>query len=264
MKNNYLKKFDLKNKIAIVVGGFGRIGFAISKGLLDAGAKVIVIDQKKIKKDKKNLYFVKFDCKNYKNFKDDLLKIKKKFGTPSIYVNASYPATNNWASSTFEKVSVDILRENIDLHLNSYTYMAKTFADLLKSSKRDGSIIQISSIYGIVAQNMNIYKNTDARNSMIYPIIKGGINNFSKQLASYYGKHKIRANNICPGGIDGKFKGTNNKFDKKFSSKYKNQTLLKRFCKPEDVACAAIFLASDASSYITGIDLMVDGGWTAI
>ena len=264
MKNNYLKKFDLKNKIVIVVGGFGKIGFEISKGMLSAGAKVIVIDQKKIKKNKKNLYFVKFDCKNYQKFNNELLKIKKKFGMPTIYVNASYPATNNWASSTFEGVSVDILKENIDLHLNSFAYMAKTFADLLKSSERDGSIIQISSIYGTVAQNMNIYKNTNAKNSMIYPIIKGGINNFSKQLASYYGKYKIRANNICPGGIEGKFKGTNNKFDKKFSSNYKNQTLLKRFCKPEDVACAAIFLASDASSYIKGIDLMVDGGWTAI
>ena len=111
---------------------------------------------------------------------------------------------------------------------------------------------------------MNVYEGTNAKNSMTYPIIKGGINHFSKQLASYYGKYQIRVNNICPGGIEGKFKGTDKKFDKKFSQNYKAQTLLKRFCSPEDVASAALFLASDASSYITGSSLIVDGGWTAI
>ena len=264
-KKNYLSRFSLKGKIAIVVGGYGLIGFEITKALADAGAKVVVLDQKKLKNsDHKRINFIKFDCKLYETFKEKLNFIKKKFGSPEIYINASYPATKDWPYNTFEKINVSSFRENIDLQLISFAFMAKIFADFLKSIKRKGSIIQISSTYGLVAQNMNVYKGTRAKDSMTYPIVKGGITHFSKQLASYYGKYQIRVNNICPGGIEGKFKGTNKNFDKKFSRKYIDQTLLKRFCLPEDVASAALFLASDASSYITGTNLVVDGGWTAI
>ena len=264
-KNNYINNFKLNNKIALIIGGNGLIGKEISKAFADAGSKVVIIDKVK-KKFHKNLkvHYVNFDCKNYENFNHELIKIKKNIGSPDIYVNASYPATKDWANNSFEKFTIKSFRENIDLQLNSYTIMAKNFADFLKNSKKKGSIIQISSIYGLVAQNMDLYSNTNAKNNMIYPIIKGGINNFSKHLASYYGKYNIRVNNICPGGIIGKFKGTDKKFDKNFLDKYKKLTLLKRFCRPEDVACAALFLGSDASSYITGTDLKVDGGWTAI
>lgn len=264
-KQNYLNKFSLKGKIAIVVGGYGLIGFEISKALSDAGAKVVILDQKKLKNSKiKRTFFIKFDCKSYETFNKKLISIKKKIGLPEIYINASYPATKDWPSNTFEKINVNSFRDNIDLQLNSFTFMAKIFADFLKNSKTKGSIIQISSTYGLVAQNMSVYKGTRAKDSMTYPIIKGGITHFSKQLASYYGKYQIRVNNICPGGLEGKFKGTNKSFDKKFSRNYKNQTLLKRFCEPGDVATASLFLASDASSYITGTNLVVDGGWTAI
>ena len=264
-KKNYLDKFKLSNKIAVVIGGYGLMGYEISRALSDSGAKVIILDLEKNKLQRiKNSHFVKFDCKNYGKFKLVLMNISKKFGPPQIYINASYPATNDWPKNTFEEINHNSFKNNIDLHLNSFTFMAKIFADFLKRSKKKGSIIQISSTYGLVAQNMNVYKGTNAKNSMTYPIIKGGINHFSKQLASYYGKYQIRVNNICPGGIEGKFKGTDKKFDKKFSQNYKAQTLLKRFCSPEDVASAALFLASDASSYITGSSLIVDGGWTAI
>ena len=205
-KNNYLNKFSLKGKLAIVIGGYGLIGFEISKALSDAGAKVIIIDLKKMKRQKiKNTFFVQFDSKNYELFQKELINIKKKIGFPEIYINASYPASKDWPSNTFEEISAKSYKENIDLQLNSFTFMAKIFADFLKASKRKGSIIQISSTYGLVAQNMSIYEGTRAKNSMTYPIIKGGITHFSKQMASYYGKYQIRVNNICPGGIEGKF-----------------------------------------------------------
>lgn len=262
-KNNYLKKFSLKGKVAIVLGGFGLMGLEISKALSDAGAKVVILDLKEKRKIHKST-FIKFDCKNYEHFEKILKLINRKIGFPEIYINASYPASDDWALNTFKDISLDSFKENIDLHLNSFVFMAKIFADFLKNSKRKGSLIQISSTYGLVAQNMSVYAGTRAKDNMTYPVIKGGITHFSKQLASYYGKYQIRVNNICPGGIEGKFKGTNKKFDHKFSKKYKDQTLLKRFCKPEDVASAALFLASDASSYVTGTSLIVDGGWTAI
>ena len=171
-KKNYLKKFSLNGKVAIVIGGYGLMGYEISKALSDAGAKVAILDIHAIKKKKiRNSYFIKFNCKNYKNFKNELLKIKKKVGFPSIYVNASYPASKDWASNTFEKVTLDSYKENIDIHLNSFTFMAKIFADFLKFSKKKGSIVQISSTYGLVAQNMNVYEGTNARNNMTYPCL---------------------------------------------------------------------------------------------
>jgi len=262
-KNYYLNKFRLDKKLAIVVGGLGLIGREIINSFLDAGAKVIVLDKLSNKiKNKKNIFFYNYDCKNYVSFEKDLKKIQKKFGIPQILINASYPATKDWPNNSFEKIKFESYKKNIDIHLNSYVIMAKVFADSLKEHKKSGSIVQLSSIYGLVAQNMNLYEGTKANNNMTYPVIKSGINMFSKQLASYYGKYNIRVNNLCPGGIIGNFKGTSNSFDKNFIKKYKQQTTLKRFCNSEDVACAALFLASDASSYITGTDIVVDGGYT--
>ena len=264
-KNKYINKFKLNKKLCIVVGGSGLIGNEISKALVQVGATVINLDIEKNPKQKsKKIKYINFDCKNYSNFSDELNKIKKKYKFPDIFINASYPTSKDWRQNSFEKIKIESFQQNIDLHLNSYVMMAKQFADLLKKSGKSGAIIQLSSIYGVVAQNMNIYKNTKAKNNMTYPVIKGGINAFTKQMASYYGKYNIRVNSICPGGILGKYKGSNISSDKKFIRNYKNQNPLKRFCTVEDIASAAIFLSSDSSSYITGINLIVDGGWTSI
>ena len=102
------------------------------------------------------------------------------------------------------------------------------------------------------------------KENMVYSIIKGGILSLTKQMSSHYGKFNIRVNAISPGGLYGHFKSTGTKQNKKFINNYKNRVPMKRLCFPNEVANAAIFLSSDAASYITGINLMVDGGWTAI
>ena len=122
----------------------------------------------------------------------------------------------------------------------------------------------LSSIYGILGQNMNIYKNTKMSENMNYSIIKGGITNFARQLASYYGKNGIRVNALCPGGISGHVKGSKNKQSIKFIKNYSDQCPLQRLAKVDEIAYAILFLCVDASSYITGTNFMVDGGWSAI
>ena len=124
------------------------------------------------------------------------------------------------------------------------------------SKRKKGSIILLSSIYGLVGQKPFIYENTKMSESMTYSIIKGGINTLTKQMSAYYGKYNIRVNAICPGGI------FNNQ--EKFVKEYIINTPLKRMATPEDIAYSIVFLASDASSYITGIQMPIDGGWTAI
>ena len=99
---------------------------------------------------------------------------------------------------------------------------------------------------------------------MNYSVIKGGIINFSRQLASYYGNYKIRINSICPGGIVGHSKGLSKGQDKIFLRNYIKNCPLQRLGTPEEVASSVLFLASDASSYITGTAFIVDGGWTSI
>ena len=100
--------------------------------------------------------------------------------------------------------------------------------------------------------------------NMTYSVIKGGIISLSKQMASNYGKYKIRVNSVSPGGVIDKKLSSKSKSSKLFRSNYINRVPLARFAKPEEIAAPIIFLASDSASYITGINLLVDGGWTSI
>ena len=121
----------------------------------------------------------------------------------------------------------------------------------------------MSSIYGLVGQDLSIYKNTSVTENMTYSITKGAVVNFTKQMASYYSKKGIRVNNICPGGVLDKTKIKS----KKYRTLVKNYSLkcpIGRFAEPREIATSIFFLSSDDSSYITGTSLVVDGGWTAI
>ena len=109
----------------------------------------------------------------------------------------------------------------------------------------------------MVGQNLNIYQNTNMTENFPYSIIKGGQSNLVKQMASYYGRHKIRVNAVCAGGV---FDNQN----KKFVKNYSKQVPIKRMAKAHEISSTIIFLSSDASSYITGSNLVVDGGWTSI
>ena len=126
-----------------------------------------------------------------------------------------------------------------------------------KEKEIKGSIINLGSIYGIQGNDFTIYEKTDITSPAAYSAIKGGIINFTRYLASYFGRDGIRVNSVCPGGI---FDSQN----KIFVKNYEHKVPLKRMGKPEDVASTVLFLASDASSYITGATIMVDGGWTIV
>tara|TARA_B100000029_G_C17410829_1_gene900681 strand:- start:293 stop:1069 length:777 start_codon:yes stop_codon:yes gene_type:complete len=258
MAKSYLKKFLNKNKIAFVVGGSGFIGKEVTKALAESGAKVINLDVQNAFKNNKRVKFEKFDCS-----KTDLLRslfdgICKKYKSPDIFVNCSYPRTDDWSSNSFEKISMRSYKKNLDIHLNSYVWLAKYAAEAMYKKKRGGSIIQFSSTYGLVGQTMKIYKGTNIKHSMTYSIIKGGISNLTRQMASYYGKFNIRVNSICPGGVLSSY------MPKKFIKNYNEVVPMGRLCQTHEVASAVLFLSSDASSYITGTDFVIDGGWTCI
>ncbi len=260
----YLDKFKLNKKISYIVGGSGLIGYEISKLFSSLGSKVIVLDIKKNNINNLKCKYEYFDCTDFKNIEKNLNIIIKKHKVPDIFVNCSYPSTNNWYNSTFDINSLEITRINVDFHLSSYIWMSSYFANKMKKNKIKGSIILLGSIYGMLGQNLNIYKGTSMKENNNYTAIKGGIINHSKQLASYYGKFGIRSNAISPGGVKGHIVGSNQKQSSKFLKNYSNQTPLGRLANSEEIALAALFLASNASNYITGTNLVVDGGWSSI
>lgn len=270
MKKNYLNKFNLNNKKAYVVGGSGLLGKEIIQQLLESSVKVINLDLKnkrnKISKKKfsKNYYFHKFDVSDVDNLDSNIELLIKKFSCPDIFINCSYPVSSEWNLSSFKKNRISNLRKNVDIHQNSYCWSAYKICQKMKEKKILGSVILLNSIYGFLGQNMTLYKNTNLEENMNYSIIKGAILNFSRQLASYYGSSGIRVNSICSGGVKGHVKGLKTEQDKNFIKNYSKICLLGRLALPSEIANSVLFLASGASSYITGTSLVVDGGWSAI
>ena len=265
IKKEYSEILSLKNKLTFIVGGEGLIGKEITKAISSYGAKTVILDLiRQDKEDTDNTSFRYFDCSALENIEAALKDVIKEFGCPDIFVNCSYPRTEDWSQNSFESITLDSFRKNVDIHMNSYAWLAKITADVMSKQKNGGSIIQFGSIYGVIGQDLAVYEGTDMKENMTYATIKGGITNLTRQMASYYGKYNIRVNTICPGGISGHVAGKTNTQNTIFVKQYSQKTPLKRLGKPEEIASTVLFLASDASSYITGATIMVDGGWTIV
>ena len=269
MKKNYFNKFNFDGRKVFVLGGSGLIGSEIVNLLLETSATVVNLDIIKIRNNLQNKYskkyiFEYFNVTDLKNLDKKINSVTMKFGCPDVFINCSYPVTSSWNQSSFKKNKFQILRKNVDIHQNSYCWVAHRFCQKMKEKNIPGSVILLNSIYGFLGQNMSLYKNSKIKENMNYSIIKGGVLNFSRQLASYYGSDGIRVNSICSGGIKGHVKGSKKKQDKSFLRNYKKNCPLGRLGLPKEIAQTVLFLASDASSYITGTALVVDGGWSAI
>jgi NAD(P)-dependent dehydrogenase (short-subunit alcohol dehydrogenase family) len=269
-RNQYLEKCSLRGKLAFIVGGSGLIGSEVSKAIAEFGASVIILDitDESIKHllvdHQDNILYEKFDCSKHETLEKQFDNCIERHGCPDIYINCSYPRSPKWRESSFESLSQQTMRENIDIHLNSYAWLARLAAENMRKNSVPGSITQLSSIYGVVGQDLSVYKNTEMKENMIYSIIKGGITNLTRQMASFYGKYNIRVNTLCPGGLYGHVSGRTSVQDPVFIDRYCEKVPLRRLGYAEEVASVASFLASPAASYISGATIMVDGGWTAI
>ena len=261
---DYMNKFSLKKKVAFVTGGAGLIGGEVSKSLASAGAHMVILDKdkrrgmmlaKEIVRYGGKCSFECFDITEVETLDDNLREWVEKYKAVDVWVNAAYPRTENWGKTS---VNMDIVswRANIDMHLNGYLICCQKVAEYMKKKKM-GSIINFASIYGIVGPEFSIYKGTGVNVPAAYSAIKGGIISFTRYLASYYGKYNVRVNSISPGGV----------LDKqhvKFVKRYSEKTPLRRMADKEDIAGSVIYLASDAGSYVTGHNLVVDGGWSIV
>ena len=249
----------MKKKIIYVVGGSGLLGSEVVRQIDKSLFKVVVLDIKQNLKQNSNVYFHKLDCTKLRLIKKKIINCIEKFGKPDVLINCSYPKTKEWGSIEFKKEDIEILRKNVDYHLNSFTIVTQVVCNNMKIN--GGSIINVSSIYGEVAQDENVYRGTKINANFVYGLIKSGIVGMTKSFAAHYGKYNIRVNSISPGGIRDK---KNKKQSSKFIRNYSSKAPLKRMAEVDEIAAPILFLASDKSSYITGINLVVDGGWTCI
>jgi NAD(P)-dependent dehydrogenase (short-subunit alcohol dehydrogenase family) len=244
--------FSIKNKIIVVTGGNGLLGKQMITTFRENGAIAISVD---INFDQQGEYDFVMDITNENSVNSVVFSIVKKYNKIDGWVNNAYPRTSDWGNK-FENIVFESWRKNIDMHLNGYFLCCQVVLNQMKK-QGSGSLINMSSIYGLIGPDFTIYDGTEMTMPAAYSAIKGGLNNLTRYLASYYGKYQVRINTISPGGI----------YDNQpesFVNNYNNKVPLKRMGMPKDIVSAVFYLLTDESSYVTGHNLVVDGGWSII
>ena len=244
---------SLKGKIIVVTGGSGLIGRSIIKNIVSNGA--IAINAEINVLDNLDESIVNCDVTDVNSVKKCIEKVVEKYNVIDGWVNNAYPRTADWGTK-FENIPLTSWQKNVDLQLNSIFICAQEILRIMKN-QQFGSIVNISSIYGTVGPDFTIYEGTNMTMPAAYSAIKGGIVNFSRYLASYYGPYGIRVNCVSPGGIL-------DQQDDLFVKQYEKKVPMRRMGLPEDIAPSISFLLSDETKYITGQNLIIDGGWTSV
>jgi len=272
--------FDLSGRVAIVTGGVGLLGKQHGIALREAGAHVVVadVDAKKACDFAEELAGRSVDAKeppktlglgvdvtdkaSLERLRDAILET---FGRLDVLVNNA--AINDMFESPqagaelskFENYPLELWKRSLDVNVTGVFLCSQILGTPMAKAGR-GSIINVASTYGLVGPDQSIYKKPDGTQSFYksasYPATKGAVLSFTRFLATYWGKDGVRVNSLCPGGIE-------NGQDEYFLENYSRKTPLGRMGHADEMSGAIVFLASDASSYMTGSALVVDGGWTA-
>lgn len=269
--------FSLDNKVAIVTGACGLLGTQHCEALAAAGASVVVadLDEEAGKKVAAKLpapagaaghMAVGMDVTNTGSLEAARKRILEKYGRIDVLVNNA--AINDMfenpllagQQSMFEHYPLEMWDRSWKVNVSGVFLCSQVLGGVM-AEQGGGSIINIASTYGIVAPDQSIYRNEAGEQTFYkspsYPVTKSAVIGFTKFLASYWGPKNVRVNALSPGGVE-------NQQDPFFRNNYSRKTLLGRMAAPSDYKGAIVFLASDASGYMTGANLVVDGGWTAI
>lgn len=271
--NGIQELFDLAGRVAVVTGGAGFLGQQFSEALTEAGASVVVADINQ--KDASDFAAVledqggkaaglAVDVTNQASVQRLMVETQKKYGSLDILVNSAaldpkFEGNSTEKHSTsFEDFPLDSWKEALDVNLTGMFLTCQAAAKIMKESGK-GSIINICSTYGITGPDQRLYKSLGEPRlykPVYYTVSKAGVLGLTKYIATYYEGTEIRCNALTPGGVE---RG----HDQAFKDAYSSRTVMGRMAYPHEMKGAVVFLASEASSYMTGSNLVVDGGWTA-
>mgnify|MGYP000385506751 CR=1 FL=1 len=272
--------FDLKNKVVLVVGGRGYLGRDFCQKLRSQNAKVISADLPVASKAAsksgfedtfKDIEQVDIDVTNHDSVIKVVQSILEKYNKIDTLIY-SVTAKPNDFYAPFTECSLEGWQSVIHAELDGLFLVAQEVGRAMEAEEH-GNIILISSIYGVVGNDQRIYegsnlaglytekyednKSKQIYSHSVYPVVKGGIISLTRYLAAYWGNKNIRVNCVSPGGVY--HEGENEEFLKKYSAKVP----LGRKGEVSEISGAIVFLASDEANYITGQNIIVDGGWTA-
>lgn len=273
MKFQYKEMFDLKGKVAVITGATGILGRNFCKGLAEFGANVVVVDL-----DKESAERFAMDLEQEYKIKalgigcnvadpDEVIKMVKtvveEFGEIHILHNnaASKSSSLEQFLAPFEDYSLQTWREVMSVNLDGFFLVAQQVGKQMIKQGKGGSIIQTASIYGVMAPDHRIYEGSfymgkPISSPAVYSASKGGVIALTKYLATYWAEYGIRVNSLIPGGVES---GQNEEFYRRYSARIP----LGRMASQQDMVGALLYLASDASAYVTGQNIIVDGGLSA-
>lgn len=256
----------------------GQLGAQYVKAFLSRGAKVAVFGrhvgedkvQKVFEKDEyesPNLKFFQVDITSKSDLNKALDQMEEAWGTPDVLVNNAgidtQPSAPPEVSGPFENFPEEVFREVVDVNLVGTFLTCQAVGARMVKAGKPGSIINVGSIYGMVSPVQDIYAYKEKMTGIpfvkpvAYSAAKSGIYNLTRYLATYWGKKNIRVNTFTPSGV---WRDTQDEY---FQANYCNRIPIGRMAKEDEYNGAIIFLASDASRYMTGSNLIMDGGWTA-
>lgn len=250
----------LENKVIIITGGGGLLGKEFCKSVVNNGGISIIAESNissahKVKKDinSNNVYVEKIDITNKDSIIELINRINTNFGKIDGLVNCAYPKNRHYGNHFFDVSYVDFC-ENISLNLGGYFLASQQFAKFFYEQGY-GNIVNIASIYGVIAPRFEIYENTIMTMPVEYAVIKSGLIHLTKYMAKYFKDKNIRINTISLGGLqDGQ--PTN------FLNAYKKFCINKGMLFPQDISGTLIYLLSDLSEYVNGQNIIVDDGFT--
>jgi NAD(P)-dependent dehydrogenase (short-subunit alcohol dehydrogenase family) len=270
--------FDVSDKIVIITGGLGQIGTEFVKEFYKRGARIAVFsrsaDKTKAEKvlgksvaDSDYVAMYAVDIQNKNSINHALDKIESAWGTPDVLINNAridtQPSAPPEVSGPFENFPEDVFREVVDVNLVGTFLMIQAVGARMVTAGKSGSIINMGSIYGMVSpvQDIYAYKMEQAGIPFIKPVAysaaKSGIYNLTRYCATYWAKKGIRVNTFTPSGV------WRDSQDDNFHRNYCTRIPVGRMAQADEYNGAMIFLASDASKYMTGSNVVMDGGWTA-
>jgi NAD(P)-dependent dehydrogenase (short-subunit alcohol dehydrogenase family) len=250
---------DADAAVVCVVGGAGLIGAAVCRRLVEAGVRVVIADidrerGEEVRTETGAAAVEWIDIGDAEAVDAALGSITERCGRLDGLANLAYPQTAGYGQQ-LEAVTSDEMDANLQLHLGGTYTVAKAAAELMRMQEDGGAIVTFGSTYGIQAPDFTVYEGTEMTSPVEYAAIKGGVLNLTRYLASYYGPEGVRVNAVSPGGVF-------DDQDPRFVRQYEERVPLGRMAEPEDMAGAVRFLLSDEAAYITGHNLVVDGGWT--